>query len=53
MQYEGDYKPKLEAVRDLLNIVAEGWSRNKKDRCLEETEMSFRYSSGILQCIST
>ena len=43
--YDGDYKPFLEDVRDRLNSVAEGWTRDQKDRCLQETEKSFQVRS--------
>ncbi len=51
VQYKGDYKPLLEGVRQQLNETAEGWTREEKDRCLDETQMSFRYSNGLLRCI--
>jgi hypothetical protein len=44
-KYEGDYKPLLENVKDSLNRVAENWSRDQKDQCLEETETSFKVHS--------
>ena len=44
-QYEGDYKPYLENVRDSINIVADSWTREQKDHCLEETKNSFSVSS--------
>ena len=40
-QYEGDYKPYLENVRDSINTVADSWTREQKDHCLEETKNSF------------
>ena len=52
LQYDGDYKPLLDGVRQALNDVAEGWTREQKDHCLDETMMSFRYSNGLLQCIA-
>ena len=52
LQYDGDYKPMLDGVRQALNDVAEGWTREQKDHCLDETMMSFRYSNGLLQCIA-
>ncbi|CAK0782606.1 hypothetical protein CVIRNUC_005810 [Coccomyxa viridis] len=51
-KYDGDYKPMLDGVRQALNDVAEGWTREQKDHCLDETMMSFRYSNGLLQCIA-
>ena len=52
LQYEGDFKQKLDAVRAQLNAVAEGWTREDKDRCLQETEKSFAYSGGLLRTIT-
>ena len=43
-QYEGDYKPYLEDVRDSINTIAEDWTREQKDHCLEETKNSFSVS---------
>ena len=37
-----DVKQLLEPVRETINEVAEGWSREQKDRCLEETENAFK-----------
>ena len=51
MQYDGDFRPKLDAVREELNAVAEGWTREQKDQCLQETEKSFAYSGGLLRTI--
>ena len=51
VQYDRDYKPLLEGVRQQLNETAEGWTREEKDHCLDETQMSFRYSNGLLRCI--
>ena len=41
-KYEGDYKVHLEGVRDKLNQVAEGWTREQKDHCLQETQKVFQ-----------
>ena len=51
-KYEGDVRQKLDAVRDELNAVAEEWTREQKDHCLQETQKSFSYSSGILRTIT-
>lgn len=47
-EYESDMKELLQVVRDNLNTVAEGWTREQKDHCLEETEKSFRYSGALM-----
>ncbi len=50
-QYEKDMKELLQVVRDNLNAVAESWSREEKDHCLEETEKSFRYSGALMAAL--
>ncbi|KAK9828681.1 hypothetical protein WJX72_001504 [[Myrmecia] bisecta] len=51
-QYEGDFRQYLEAVKGDLNAVADGWTREQKDHCLQETEKSFSYSGGLLRTIT-
>ncbi|CAL8470900.1 g10442 [Coccomyxa elongata] len=51
-KYDGDFRAKLDDVRAQLNAVAEGWTREEKDSCLEETEKSFKYSGGLLRTIT-
>jgi heme oxygenase len=53
LQYEGDFRPKLDVVRTQLNEVAEQWTREEKDHCLQETEKSFKYSGGLLSSITS
>ena len=54
--YEWRERDGLEAsltrVRSALNDVAEGWSREEKDRCLEETGKSFELSGQLLRLIA-
>ncbi len=50
-RYDGEVREKLDAVRDRLNEVAEAWTREEKDRCLNESEKSFAYSGGLLRTI--
>jgi hypothetical protein len=50
-EWEGDLATHMAAVRDAINDVAEGWSRAEKDRCLEETGLSFKYSGELLRLI--
>lgn len=52
LQYDGDFRAKLDEVRAQLNAVAEGWTREEKDSCLDETEKSFKYSGGLLRTIT-
>ena len=44
-KWDGEVKDMLAHVRDNLNEVAESWTREQKDRCLEETAKSFQVSS--------
>lgn len=46
--WEGDLSQLLQNVRDRLNNVAESWTRDEKNHCLEETEKSFKFSGSIL-----
>lgn len=50
-KWDGDLPQLLQNVRDKLNKVAEDWSREEKDHCLEETEKSFKLSGEILRLI--
>lgn len=50
-EWEGDLNAHMGAVRSAINEVAEGWSRAEKDRCLAETELSFKYSGELLRLI--
>lgn len=52
MQYDGDFRAKLDEVRAQLNAVADTWTREEKDSCLQETEKSFKYSGGLLRTIT-
>jgi len=47
----GGAEPKEELLpdlRDKIDAVAETWSREQKDACLEQTANSFRYGGGML-----
>ena len=48
----GDHRPLLDAVRQSLDAVAETWTRDQKDRCLAETEESFKMSGALLRSIA-
>jgi len=50
-KWDGDLSQLLQNVRDKLNKVAEEWTREEKDHCLEETEKSFKLSGEILRLI--
>jgi len=51
-QWEGDVSVLLDAVRAKLNTLAESWTREQKDRCLQETTDTFKYSGSLMQCIT-
>ena len=48
----GGLDESLARVRNLLNETAEAWSREEKDRCLEETGKSFQLSGQLLRLIA-
>uniref|UniRef100_A0A7N2MR21 heme oxygenase (biliverdin-producing) n=2 Tax=Quercus lobata TaxID=97700 RepID=A0A7N2MR21_QUELO len=50
-KWDGDLSQLLQNVREKLNKVAEGWTREEKNHCLEETEKSFKHSGEILRLI--
>ncbi|BBN14330.1 protein MpHY1 [Marchantia polymorpha subsp. ruderalis] len=50
-KWEGDLSTTLAAVKEKLNKVAEEWTRDQKNHCLEETELSFKYSGKLLRLI--
>ncbi|TYI76278.1 hypothetical protein E1A91_D06G064900v1 [Gossypium mustelinum] len=50
-KWDRDLSQLLQNVRDKLNKVAESWTREEKNHCLEETEKSFKYSGDILRLI--
>ncbi|KAI3864859.1 hypothetical protein MKX03_023135 [Papaver bracteatum] len=47
----GELSELLQNAREKLNKVAQSWSREEKDQCLEETEISFKYSEDIMKLI--
>ncbi|XP_004513605.1 heme oxygenase 1, chloroplastic-like isoform X2 [Cicer arietinum] len=50
-KWDGDLSQLLQNVRDKLNKVAQEWTREEKNHCLEETEKSFKLSGEILRLI--
>ena len=48
----GGLDESLTRVRGLLNDTAEKWTREEKDRCLEETGKSFELSGQLLRLIA-
>ncbi|RZC71838.1 hypothetical protein C5167_035003 [Papaver somniferum] len=47
----GEISELLQNAREKLNKVTESWTREEKDQCLEETEISFKYSEDIMKLI--
>ncbi|KAJ1436799.1 heme oxygenase-like [Sesbania bispinosa] len=47
-RWEGDVPEMLRSVREKLNMLAEHWSRDDKNKCLRETTKSFRYMGQIV-----
>ncbi|CAH8389556.1 unnamed protein product [Eruca vesicaria subsp. sativa] len=50
-KWDGELSKLLQNVREKLNKVAEEWTRDEKNHCLEETDKSFKYSGEILRLI--
>ncbi|XVF76683.1 hypothetical protein PTKIN_Ptkin13bG0286500 [Pterospermum kingtungense] len=50
-KWNGDLSQLLQNVRNKLNKVAESWTIEEKNHCLEETQKSFRLSGEILRLI--
>lgn len=50
-KWDGDLPQLLQNVREKLNRVAENWTREEKNHCLEETEKSFKFNGDILRLI--
>ncbi|KAJ1396942.1 heme oxygenase-like [Sesbania bispinosa] len=50
-RWEGDVPEMLRSVREKLNMLAEHWSRDEKNKCLRETTKSFRYMGQIVRLI--
>ena len=51
-KWERGLDDSLAAVKAKLNETAEGWSREEKDACLEETGKSFQLSGKLLRLIA-
>lgn len=52
-KWDGDLSQLLQNVREKLNGVAENWTRDEKNHCLEETEKSFKFNGDILRLMLT
>ena len=51
-KWERGLEESLTAVKTKLNEAAEEWTRDEKDRCLEETGKSFELSGKLLRLIA-
>ncbi|PRW33603.1 heme oxygenase isoform B [Chlorella sorokiniana] len=51
-EWEGDVKALLDSVRNTVNTVAEGWSREEKDACLEATPGTFTWGGQLVSLIT-
>lgn len=51
-QWEGSLEDHMAGVKKSLNDVAETWSAEEKERCLKETELSFKYSGALLRYVA-
>jgi len=51
-EWDGDVKEMLGGVREKLNMMTAGWTREEKDVCLKETPKTFKCSGTLLQLIS-
>ncbi|XLT29327.1 hypothetical protein HN873_060619, partial [Arachis hypogaea] len=50
-KWDGNLSQLLQNVRDKLNKVTEGWTEEEKNRCLAETEKTFKMSGKVLRLI--
>ncbi|XP_047942700.1 heme oxygenase 1, chloroplastic-like [Salvia hispanica] len=50
-KYEGELPQLLQNVRDKLNTLGERWSREEKNRCLDEFQNSFKFGGDILRLV--
>ncbi|XP_028801254.1 heme oxygenase 1, chloroplastic-like isoform X2 [Neltuma alba] len=50
-KWDGQLAQMLQNVRDKLDKVAEEWTREEKNHCLEETKKSFKLSGEVLRLI--
>jgi heme oxygenase len=51
-QYDGDVNQLLDTVRANLNDLAESWTREQKDHCLQETADAFKWSGKVMACMT-
>eukprot|EP00887_Chlorella_sp_A99_P002984 scaffold24.g2984.t1 len=51
-QYEGDVKELLNAVREKINRLAEQWTPEERQACIEETPATFKAGGQLVQLIA-
>lgn len=51
-QWDGDLNVMLDAVRGSINKLAESWTPQQKEHCLQETLDTFKCSGQLMQCIT-
>lgn len=51
-KWEGDVRKLLENVRTSIDAMAEGWSPEEKEECLEETGRAFQYGGSLLKPVA-
>lgn len=52
-KWDGELSELLDKVKLKINEVADKWSREEKDKCLQETELSFKYSGSLLKLLAS
>lgn len=52
-KWDGELSELLDKVKLKINEVADHWSREEKDKCLQETELSFKYSGSLLKLLAS
>lgn len=52
-KWQGELSTLLSDVKTSLNEVSSDWTREEKDHCLKETELSFKYSGNVIKILVT
>ena len=52
-KWDGDVRKLLDSVRGSINNVADSWSEEEKQACIEETPRTFEYSGKLLRCLTS
>ncbi|GAQ79033.1 Heme oxygenase [Klebsormidium nitens] len=51
-KWDGELSELLDKVKLKINEVSNDWTREEKDKCLQETELSFKYSGSLLKLLA-